>query len=203
MRVCARCVVWSLRHPHAAWSRYPRRHVFPRAARYTCPVHKCPIAGARACVRTRRRGSGAESAGDIERCSACDGDGHRVFRQQVAPQPSDLPRAPGSPPASGVHPSLGLGARLPHLHRGWARACHICTDTGRTPATCAPGRGARRPPPRGPRPSRFGAVRPSGCGPRAVCLSNRSRRASISRSSLAHVRSLGSLSGAPQATAEP
>ena len=166
MRVCARCVVWSLHHPHAAWSRYPTRHVFPRAARYTCPVHKCPIAGARACVRIRRRGSGAESPGDIERCSACGGHGHRVFRQQVATQPSDLPAGTGLTPR---------GSRLPHLHRDWARPCHICTRDWARPCHIWP------------RPSRFGAVR--ACGPRAVCLSHRSRRASISRSSLAHVRS--------------
>ena len=142
MRVCARCVVWSLHHPHAAWSRYPTRHVFPRAARYTCPVHKCPIAGARACVRIRRRGSGAESPGDIERCSACGGHGHRVFRQQVATQPSDLPAGTGLTPGvnarhictgTGLTPAIsapGLGSPPPHLHRDWAHPRHICTGTG-------------------------------------------------------------------------
>ena len=132
MRVCARCFVWSLHHPHAAWSRYPTRHVFPRAARYTCPVHKCPIAGARACVRIRRRGSGAESPGDIERCSACGGHGHRVFRQQVATQPSVLPAGTGLTP---------WGTRLPHLHRDWARPSHICTGTVLAPVTSAHGTG--------------------------------------------------------------
>ncbi len=132
MRVCARCVVWSLHHPHAAWSRYPTRHVFPRASRYTCPVHKCRIAGARACLRTRRRGSGAGSAGDIERCSACGGHGHRVLRQQVATQPSDLPAGTGLTP---------WGTRLPHLHQDWARPCHTCTGAGLTPATPALGTG--------------------------------------------------------------
>ena len=32
---------------------------------------------------------------------------------------------------------------LPHLHRDWARACHICTGTGLAAATAAPGLGYR------------------------------------------------------------
>jgi hypothetical protein len=30
--------------------------------------------------------------------------------------------------------------RLPHLHRGWAHPCHVCTGTGLAPATSAPER---------------------------------------------------------------
>jgi hypothetical protein len=38
------------------------------------------------------------------------------------------------------------GYLLPHLHRGWSRPCHICTGTGFTPATSAPGNwGSPRP----------------------------------------------------------
>jgi hypothetical protein len=37
-----------------------------------------------------------------------------------------------------------LGSPLPHLHRYWARPCHICTDTGL--ATSAPGLGSPLPP---------------------------------------------------------
>jgi len=54
----------------------------------------------------------------------------------------------------------GLGSPLPHLHRDWARPCHICTGTGLAPchictgtapgrgsphATSAPGRGSPLP----------------------------------------------------------
>ena len=35
----------------------------------------------------------------------------------------------------------GLGSPLPHLHRDWARPCHICTGTGLTAATSSPGLG--------------------------------------------------------------
>ena len=31
-----------------------------------------------------------------------------------------------------------MGSPLPHLHRDWARPCHICTGTGLAPATSAP-----------------------------------------------------------------
>ena len=34
--------------------------------------------------------------------------------------------------------------RLPHLHRDWAHCCHICTVTGLTPPTSAPGLGPRQ-----------------------------------------------------------
>ena len=34
-----------------------------------------------------------------------------------------------------------VGSPLPHLHRDWARPCHICTGTEPTPATSAPGLG--------------------------------------------------------------
>ncbi len=37
------------------------------------------------------------------------------------------------------------GSPLPHLHRDWARPCHICTGTGLTPATSAPGLGSPLP----------------------------------------------------------
>ena len=181
MRVCAHCVVWSLHHPHAAWSRYPTRHVFPRAARYTCPVHKCPIAGARACVRIRRRGSGAESPGDIERCSACGGHGHRVFRQQVATQPSDLPAGTGLTP--GVH------------------ACHICTGTGLAPATSAHGTGLA------PATSGRDHLDSALCAPvvreRCVCRTGRAGLLSAGRVSHTCAATVGSLSGAPQTAAEP
>jgi hypothetical protein len=41
-------------------------------------------------------------------------------------------------PALGLgSPALGLGSPLPHLHRDWARPCHICTGIGPTPATSA------------------------------------------------------------------
>ena len=36
----------------------------------------------------------------------------------------------------------GLRSRLPCLHQGWAHASHICTGTGLTPSTSAPGLGA-------------------------------------------------------------
>ena len=39
----------------------------------------------------------------------------------------------------------GLGSPLPHLHRNWARPCHICTGTGLTPATSGPGLGSPLP----------------------------------------------------------
>ena len=35
----------------------------------------------------------------------------------------------------------GLGATLPRLHRDWAHPSHICTGTGLTPPTSAPGLG--------------------------------------------------------------
>ena len=35
------------------------------------------------------------------------------------------------------HPAPGLGSPRPHLHRGWARPGHICTETGLTPAISA------------------------------------------------------------------
>ena len=34
---------------------------------------------------------------------------------------------------------------VPHLHRDWAHRCHICTGTGLTPATSAPGLGSPLP----------------------------------------------------------
>ena len=40
--------------------------------------------------------------------------------------------------------ALGLGSPLPHLRRGWAHPCHICTRTGLTPATSALGLGPPR-----------------------------------------------------------
>jgi hypothetical protein len=40
--------------------------------------------------------------------------------------------------------AFGLGL-TPHLHRDWAHAYHICTGTGLTPATSAPGLGSRLP----------------------------------------------------------
>ena len=36
-------------------------------------------------------------------------------------------------------PAPGLGSLLPHRHRDWPRSCHICTGTGLTAATSAPG----------------------------------------------------------------
>ena len=39
----------------------------------------------------------------------------------------------------------GLVRALPHLHRDWAHPCHICTWTGLTPATSAPGVGSPLP----------------------------------------------------------
>ena len=39
----------------------------------------------------------------------------------------------------------GWARALPHLHRDWARARHICTGTGPAPATSAPGLGSRPP----------------------------------------------------------
>ena len=59
-----------------------------------------------------------------------------------------LPRAvdPGSPsdPNSAAH---AQHLRLPHPHRDcqWAHPCHICSRTGRTPATSAPGLGSPLP----------------------------------------------------------
>ena len=38
-------------------------------------------------------------------------------------------------------PSQGRCSPLPHLHRDWVHPCHICTGTGLTPATSAPGLG--------------------------------------------------------------
>jgi hypothetical protein len=37
------------------------------------------------------------------------------------------------------HSAPGLGSPLPHLHRDFAHRCHICTGTGLTAATSAPG----------------------------------------------------------------
>jgi hypothetical protein len=48
----------------------------------------------------------------------------------------------GSPTSAPVHICAGTGA---HLHRDWAHRCHICTGTGRTAATSAPGLGAPLP----------------------------------------------------------
>ncbi len=48
-------------------------------------------------------------------------------------------------PCSCTTSAPGLGSFLPHLHRIWARPCHICTGTGLTPATSAPALGS--PPP--------------------------------------------------------
>jgi hypothetical protein len=39
----------------------------------------------------------------------------------------------------------GTGPTLPHLHRDWARPCHICTGTGLAPPTSAPGLGSPLP----------------------------------------------------------
>ena len=33
----------------------------------------------------------------------------------------------------------GVGSPLPHLHRDWARPCHICAGIGLAPATSALG----------------------------------------------------------------
>jgi hypothetical protein len=38
-----------------------------------------------------------------------------------------------------------VGSPLPHLHRDWAHGCPICTRTGLTPATSAPGLGSPLP----------------------------------------------------------
>ncbi len=55
------------------------------------------------------------------------------------------PMAAASAPGLGSpRPHLRLdsrGSALPHLRRDWAHPCHICTGTGRAPATSAPGLG--------------------------------------------------------------
>ena len=51
----------------------------------------------------------------------------------------------GSPHATYA---LGLGSPVPHLHRDWARLCHIGAGTGLTPATSAPELGSPLPHPR-------------------------------------------------------
>ena len=62
----------------------------------------------------------------------------------------DRHAAPGVPPHThaGNRPRCGSRATapgLPHLHQDWAHACHICTRTGLTPATSAPGLGSPLP----------------------------------------------------------
>ncbi len=39
----------------------------------------------------------------------------------------------------------GAARPCPHLHRDWARRCHMCAGTGLTPATSAPGLGSPLP----------------------------------------------------------
>jgi hypothetical protein len=58
-----------------------------------------------------------------------------------APQPASGTGI-GSPPAN-ITSAPGLGPPQPHLHRGSAHLCHICTGTGLIPATSAPGLGSR------------------------------------------------------------
>jgi hypothetical protein len=48
------------------------------------------------------------------------------------------PRYPPTPTATSAS---RLGSPLPHLHRDWARPCHICIETELAPATSAPGLG--------------------------------------------------------------
>jgi hypothetical protein len=58
--------------------------------------------------------------------------------------PRDCQRAAvalGSPVAP-VSSGPGLGPPRPHLHQDWAHPGHICTRTGPTPATSAPGLGS-------------------------------------------------------------
>jgi hypothetical protein len=45
---------------------------------------------------------------------------------------------PGTALMRGLTPATsapGLSSPLPHLHRDWARPCHICAGTGLAPAT--------------------------------------------------------------------
>jgi hypothetical protein len=56
------------------------------------------------------------------------------------PNPAAI-SAPGRGSRAGTS-APGRGSPLPHLHRDWAHPCHICTGTGLTPATSAPGLGA-------------------------------------------------------------
>ena len=49
-------------------------------------------------------------------------------------------RAVGRSPRAATS-APGLGSPRPHLRRDWAHPCHICTGTGLTPATSAPGLG--------------------------------------------------------------
>ena len=67
-------------------------------------------------------------------------------------------RSAGCPPsAPGLvrtvpHAEWDLSSPLPHLHRDWARPCHVCIGTGLTAATSAPGPGSPLPGPGSPLP---------------------------------------------------
>ena len=47
--------------------------------------------------------------------------------------------------ATKLRRTSAVRSALPHLHRDWARPCHICTGTGLAPATSAPGLGSPLP----------------------------------------------------------
>ena len=86
-----------------------RRCTFRASARYAQKARSAPTG------RARER-TGAQSASGLR----TTGTASRAGAQRRCPRTASAP-GPGSP--------------LPHLHRNWARPCHICTGTG----TFAPG----------------------------------------------------------------
>ena len=82
------------------------------------------------------RGRGEQGA------RGADGQGPSIHDAAVPAHPDRHARGdPGlGPPLPTSAP--GLGSPLPHLHRDWARPCHICTGTGLASATSAWGLGS-------------------------------------------------------------
>jgi hypothetical protein len=68
-------------------------------------------------------------------------DNTRTATDSRRRRPSAAYDAAGRAPKHARPRRFCRGSPLPHLHRDWAHPCHICTGTGLTPATSAPGLG--------------------------------------------------------------
>ena len=99
-----------------------RMYTSRASARYAQKARSAPTG------RARER-TGARSASGLR----TTGTASRAGAQRRCPRTTSAP---------------GLGSPLPHLHRDWARPCHICTGTGTSaqgPDTLGPHRTAQSP----------------------------------------------------------
>ena len=117
--------------PHACAERGGKPPLRPPPIRRCTNVGDARSPAVAAATHRRRPHSVIESTSATplwDRDASADGERH-------AKVPTACAR-PGQP---------GVALRMPHLRRGWARPCHICTGTGLTPPTSALGLGSPRP----------------------------------------------------------